>query len=281
MISGRLLFYYICTAMKVLLFGSMGDISQTAEKALKADGHEVVAVPFPQNVQRDASGYERELLKASRAFSPDAILPVGNTVNISMIRASHPELPPVMVDSVLNTTLLDSKISASRIAAELGIPQPRIYKTIDEVESFPVILKRDVSFGGSGVYKPSSPEALKRITEHFAGKEFIIEEYIEGTDWSVDAVRFGDCFRYGCYISLSNRGQGPSLTRKAAGFPLLGKYAEMILEAVDYRGVCGMDFRVERDGKPFFLECNPRLTGGLATQIEAGFNIPTILVRHI
>ena len=267
--------------MKILLFGSMGDISQTAEEALKTDGHEVIAVPFPQNLLRDESGYRRELLKAIGLCRPDAVLPVGNTVAISRIKASTPGLPCIIAGSAATTELLDSKLAASHLASSLGIPQPRIYSSIDEADTFPVIFKRDSSFAGSGVYKPSTSEALKRISEHFAGKAYIIEEYIEGTDWSVDAVRFEGYFRYGCYRSLKNNGQGPSLIRRASGFPLLGQYAKQILDAIDYRGVCGMDFRVDNAGKPYFLECNPRLTGGLATQIEAGFNIPAILVHNI
>ena len=117
------------------------------------------------------------------------------------------------------------------------------------------------------------------LVEHFSGKRFLTEEYIEGTDWSVDAVRFDGYFRCGCYRSLASNGQGPSLRREIGDNPRLEGYARRLLDAIDYHGVCGFDFRVDSSGKAYFLECNPRLTGGLSTQLQTGFNIPSILVR--
>ena len=277
---------YICKLMEmsadkiaVLLFGTMGDIAETAGNALARSGYEARAIPFPQNLLHDECGYRRELLKAVKTFHPDIILPVGNTVAISRIKASVPGMPAIVAESPEKTELLDSKISSSALAARLGIPQPRMYGDAEEPDHFPVIFKRDVSFAGSGVYRPTTIQALRRIREHFAGKPCLVEEYIDGEDWSVDAIRSEGYFRYGCYRSLENRGQGPSIVREVADNPILGMYARTILDAVDWHGVCGMDFRVDRHGRPFFLECNPRLTGGLETQISAGFDIPSILVR--
>ena len=42
--------------------------------------------------------------------------------------------------------------------------------------------------------------------------------------------------------------------------------------------MCGIDFRVDqKSGRVAFIEINARFTGGLATPIAAGFNIPWIL----
>lgn len=267
---------------KVLIFGTMGDIAQVAQQALERDGFEVAAVPFDQNVLRDESGYRRQLLRAIERVRPDVVLPVGNTVAAARLAASSSGWPAFAVDAPERVELLDSKLAASRLAARLGIPQPRIFASPDEVTAYPVIFKRDVSFAGSGVYKPSSREALERIVEHFAGKPALIEEYVEGSDWSVDAVRLDGYFRFSCYRSLASQGshgQGPATLRELVDAPELGRFARLMLDAVDYHGVCGLDFRVTPDGRPFFLECNPRLTGGLATQLAAGFDIPSLLVR--
>ena len=52
----------------------------------------------------------------------------------------------------------------------------------------------------------------------------------------------------------------------------------MILDKVDYRGVCGIDFKVnEQTNDAVFIEVNPRFTGGLATPMAGGFDIPYIL----
>lgn len=264
---------------KVLVFGTMGDIAEVAQQSLLRAGYEVEAVAFAQNLLRDESGYRRELVRASQRFDPDFILPAGNNIAPARIKSTWSLRPLIITDAAEKVEMLDSKLSASRLAAELCIPQPRFFDSADEVPSYPVIFKRDVSFAGSGVYKPSSREALERITEHFAGHPYLIEEYIEGSDWSVDAIHWDGYFRCSSYRTLTHHGQGPSTTRELVRRPDLESYARMLLDAVDYHGVCGIDFRIAPDGRPFFLECNPRLTGGLSTQIEGGFDIPEELLR--
>lgn len=266
---------------EILVFGTMGSIGQVVERQLTAHGYTVQLVDFPQNTFKDEKGYRRELTKAIRACSPRMVIPVGNQIAISRMK---PMLPPeiaVPVADAATVELLDSKLGCSSVAHELGILQPRMYASVSEVETFPVIFKRDRSFGGSGVYRPESREALQRLADHEPQNPYLIEEFIEGTDFSVDAVRCGDFFQSGCYRSLSIRGgQGPSVERETVQREDLCHIARRILDHVDYNGVCGMDFRVSGGGKAYFLECNPRLTGGIETQISAGFDIPQLLLKH-
>lgn len=53
-----------------------------------------------------------------------------------------------------------------------------------------------------------------------------------------------------------------------------------MLDSVDFHGVCGLDFRYDpANGKIAFIEVNARFTGGLATPVAAGFNIPWALYK--
>ena len=55
-------------------------------------------------------------------------------------------------------------------------------------------------------------------------------------------------------------------------------YAKKLLDYVDFKGVCGIDFRYDpQTMKVAFIEVNARFTGGLATPIAAGFDIPWVL----
>lgn len=261
----------------VLLYGTMGNIGETALRALASCGLNVRKVDFPQNTFRDEFGYRRGLGKALDTFSPGMAMPVGNTLAMARFKPTAPEGIRIPVDTEEKIRLLDSKVESSRLAASLNIPQPHIYGNIDEVGENQVIFKREKSFGGSGVYKPKTKESLLNLMEHEPGSRYLIEDFIEGTDFSVDAVRWNGYFRAGCYKALSNRGQGPAISREKTDFPVLEEYAFRILSALDYNGVCGMDFRVDADGNAWFLECNPRFTGGLELQLENGFNIPYIL----
>ena len=53
------------------------------------------------------------------------------------------------------------------------------------------------------------------------------------------------------------------------------RYSKLILDKVDYKGVCGIDFKVNENTKEaVFIEVNARFTGGLATPMAGGFDIP-------
>lgn len=262
----------------VLLVGTMGETGPVAAASLESHGLKVVRREFPQNIFRDEWGYRRAVTNALKDWAPSLIMPVGNTVALSRMRDSLPQGVRAAVESEEKVRILDSKVACSALAAELGIPQPRMYKCVDDVGGVQVVFKRDVSFGGHGVHLPWTKDSLIHLIEHQpAGEPYLIEDYIDGTDYSVDAVRWHGGFMASCYRTLSQKGLGPSSTREVVEFPEISAYAERILDRLDYNGVCGMDFRVDMSGKAFFLECNPRFTGGLATQIASGFDIPWLL----
>jgi len=333
------------TPVDILLFGKMGEIGPVVRDDLIGHGFSVQLVDFPQNTFKDESGYRRTLLKAVAAFQPRIILPIGHPLAMTLavedamcavevlpgtdvvspeqyLRASFDALALlqnaiVPIPSVETIRLLDSKVRVSALAAKLGIPQPRLYTNADEAPEGQVVFKRDRSFGGSGVYRPKKRESLLNLMAHEPGSPYLIEDYIEGTDLSVDCVRIPDgrClstvgfrepafFKAGCYRTVSKRqGQGPSVLREVVDCPQAVEYAHRLLDAVDYRGVCGLDFRLAASGRDsvtaadaddgsvtddrlqpgnlYFLECNPRFTGGIATQIASGFDIPYELVKNI
>lgn len=284
----------------------MGDIAPAVAADLREHGLSVAEMPFPQETLRDEAGYRRELRKVLESIAPRVVMPVGCQIAAARCRDILPEGTILTADSAQNIGMLEGKVSASAIAARLGIPQPRIYTSVDDISSWPVIFKKDGSFGGRGVRKPTDRAALERILEHEAasGKCYLIEEYVPGCDLSIDIVRGADgCggqgnVRWSCYRSLGSNGLGPSTGRQVLSpdDPLcaeMARCATAILDSIDYRGICGMDFRLAYDGggssgnagrpaadsRLLFLECNPRFTGGLASQLSAGFDLPLLLLQ--
>lgn len=290
----------------VLLAGTMGTIGATVRESLLAHGLRTETVEFPQNVFNDEPGYRRAVLSAVDALRPKIILPIGNPLALSRMKGLLPEDTVAGVEDEPVLRLLDSKVSFSRLAAELGIRQPRIFN-LDEV-SFPddaaggkltrtpegavlsgvsnqLVFKRDISFGGQGVHLPRTMSSLLNLIEHQrVGEPYLIEEFIDGYDFSADAVRdLEGRIALGFYRVLCAKGQGPSENRVTVctGDPEFGdavsymdSAVRLILGHTDYHGVCGFDFRVSLNGIPYILECNPRFTGGIATQISSGFDIP-------
>lgn len=267
---------------RILVYGSMGDIAGTVATSLRNKGLDVLEVGFPQNTFRDEFGYARGLRKAIASFSPDVIMPVGDTLAAARMKAELPDGIALPVDTPEKIALLSSKVDSSALASSLGIPQPGIYSDADSAAGREIIFKRDRSFGGSGVYRPQTKEALVNLMNHEPGGRFLIEDYIEGCDYSIDAVRWDGFWRSASYRSLENRGgQGPAILRESAEIPVLEEYARKILDRLDFHGVCGMDFRIDAGGNAYFLECNPRFTGGLKHQTDSGFDIPYCLYTRV
>lgn len=283
----------------ILLFGTMADIGPTVRDDLSGRGLDVVLVDFPQNTPRDFFGYRRGLLKAVETLRPKAVLPIGDALAMARVAeepaagaASQAARATFVVADAEAVALLGSKVRCYALAESLGLRQPRRF-TFEEVldrirdegdterEDIGVIFKRDISFGGSGVHRPRSISALKHLIEHENGTPYLIEEYIPGEDLSTDCIRTENYFRAESYISTGrDYTQGPSVGRIKTDCPEAAATARRILDALGYRGVCGFDFRRTPDGLLYLLECNPRFTGGLKTQIESGFDIPHILLAQ-
>lgn len=275
---------------RVLLFGTMGDISDVACGALKGHGFDCIHIDFPQNTLRDEPGYKRLLFKEIARHMPDFAVPVGCNVAMSrllpQLRQSFPEVI-FAVESPDKVEVLDSKTRLYDFAMELGFCLPQRYNAPCDVPcGRRVIFKKDVSFGGQGVRVPSSAQALANLVAHNQDSPYLIEEYIEGEEYSVDVLRDACSCRASTYRRLSSRGTGPASSRERVVMPQLEAIAIRMMEALDVHGVCGFDFIVgapaESDAytpaRAYLLEANPRLTGGLAFQLEAGFPIlPNLL----
>lgn len=337
----------------VLVFGTMGNIGQKVADMLIPEGLTATVVPFSQNVFRDEPGYRRTLVQAISEFRPEFVFPVGNPLAMARFKGLIEQAVPLVTilnrrktdslteEAVRNVRiavekeetirLLDSKLQCYALANRLGIPQPRMFGSPDEIpEGTKTVFKRDVSFGGHGVHLPKDIGALQRLIAHQSpGEPFLIEEFIEGQDYSLDAVRSRNgrivSGGYACIPAKSSysntksvcrlqsraetvsgchtmdndqtvsscraqkaksiyEGFGPAVFREALseGDSVLEKMrscAAIILEHLDYHGVCGFDFRADASGNVWFLECNPRFTGGICVQASAGLNLPLTLYR--
>lgn len=275
----------------ILLFGTMGEIAQVISRDLESHGLKTISIPFAQNTRRDDFGYCRLLTKTLATLRPRVIFPIGHPLNLSLLKESRPELFDgirVPVETPEKISLLDSKTECCRFVSTIGVLQPRFY-TLEEamnnedfkrMELLNLIFKREKSFGGSGVHRPKNLQSLHNLAMHEPGNEYLIQDYIEGKDVSVDCLRMNGTFEAHCYETVAKcQGAGPSVTRKPTECGAIVDIARTILSAVDYQGVCGMDFRLDESGTPYFLECNPRFCGGIETQIESGFDLPWLLYR--
>lgn len=224
------------------------------------------------------------------------VLPIGCPTALARMKDEllrrYSNVVPIVEDAA-KVELLDSKLRSYDYFLRLGITVPQRYHSVDDVpDGVQTVFKRDSSFASHGVRMPVDTQGLRNlIAHHGSDGRYLIQERIEGTEYSVDAIRLRDgrfvCGAYKVdkdicrdearrYTSVCNPTN--DLRRTPVTMPALEDVARTVLEGLDYYGVCGFDFIVRDDGTPYLLEANPRLTGGVSTQIAAGFDIPMLLL---
>ncbi|MGM9851665.1 MAG: ATP-grasp domain-containing protein [Muribaculaceae bacterium] len=217
-------------------------------------------------------------------LKPRMLMPTHDeSVVIMRHRDEFPKELIIPYESEAKLMRLSNKSWATQKAKAAGCPIPKVYKSVDEVDSYPVVFKTVIGNSAKGVYFPKSKGELLALMQQQHGNvfsnnsEMLLQEWIGGTDYSVDCVRWNGFWKASVYHALVTKtdGGGTTTQREIVAAPILENYAKMLLDAVDYHGVCGLDFRYDpKTGKAAFIEINARFTGGLATPVAAGFNIP-------
>lgn len=178
--------------------------------------------------------------------------------------------------------LLANKAESTELARKAGVPVPEVYKSIDEVKSYPVVFKTVIGNSAKGVFFPKDREELVKLMDKHKDEETLLEEWIGGTDYSVDCVRWDGFCKTSVYHALVTKtdGGGTTTQREIVYLPQLEAAALKLMDAVDFHGVCGLDFRYDAENnKIAYIETNARFTGGLATPVAAGFDIPWIVYK--
>lgn len=220
------------------------------------------------------------LLEHVAQLNPKVLLP---THDESIIIAKHiHRFPHDLIIPIANyNTLihLSNKIIATRYAQEAGIPIPKVYHNLEEIDTYPIVFKTAIGNSAKGVFFPHNRDEINNLKLKFQNVETFIQQKISGTDYSVDCIRMNGFFKASAYRALVTKtdGGGTTTQRIIVDMPILISYAKKLLDYADYYGVCGLDFKFdEKTNSAAFIEVNARYTGGLATPIAAGFDIPYI-----
>ena len=216
-------------------------------------------------------------------LKPRVLLP---THDESVVIMRHrDEFPMDLIIPYENEQLLlnlANKAWATDKAATVGVPVPKVFNSADDVKQYPVVYKTVIGNSAKGVYFPKNREELLKLQDLHRDDETLLEEWIGGTDYSVDCVRWDGFWKSSVYHALVTKtdGGGTTTQREIVSAPELEKYAKILLDSVDFHGVCGLDFRFDPStGTIAFIEVNARFTGGLATPVAAGFDIPWVVYK--
>lgn len=232
---------------------------------------------------KEEDAFIKVLKEKIAELRPKVLMPTHDeSVVIMRHRDEFPEELIIPYESAEKLLMLANKAQSTELARKAGVAVPKVYQSADEVKRYPVVFKIVIGNSAKGVYFPKDKVELLKLMEEHKNEETLLQEWIGGTDYSVDCVRWDGFCKMSVYHALVTKtdGGGTTTQREIVDMPQLEAEANKLMNAVGFRGVCGLDFRYEPEtGRIAYIETNVRFTGGLATPVAAGFDIPWVMYK--
>lgn len=167
---------------------------------------------------------------------------------------------------VTGSAVAMDKILTKIIARDLGIRVAKTYESVEEIDSYPVVIKPAKEGSSVGLYICNTEEEAKSAYETLQGKEPLIEEFIKGDELTAGVLN-GEKLgvvrikpKSGLYDYKSKYTVGmteyecPAQIDEKA-YEEASEAARKIHEKLGLKGVTRSDFML-KDGKTYFLEVN-------------------------
>jgi predicted ATP-grasp superfamily ATP-dependent carboligase len=198
-----------------------------------------------------------------------------------------------------NVHALSDKGSLVKLCERLNIsvPKSEYFQNAAELLSalkpyhYPVVLKPTLSriktesewISTSVTYAYSEEEMCNIVKEQQAFRDhpFMLQEYIDGHGSGVFLLYDkGKCIAHFAHKRLREKpptGGVSVLSESIEVDPVQLSAAKQLLDEVQWHGVAMVEFKVDKNGKPFVIEVNPRFWGSLQLAIDSGVDFPLLL----
>lgn len=251
----------------------------------------------------NASGFIETLTRTAARINADILLPMTDITVFTVLKHegafdSVCELPLCSFDQYVRAS---DKYGLVKLAQKCGVAAPATIfvedrEQLDSIKDqirFPAILKpraslvyTDGKIHKCGVHFVNTFEELTDSVNNSPGfsRPFMIQEKLTGQGTGVFAL-----YNNGQIVSVFGHrrlrekppwGGVSVLCESVQPDTLALKYAEALLEALDWHGVAMVEFK--RDGKtgePKLMEINARFWGSLQLSINSGINFPVRLLE--
>ena len=217
--------------------------------------------------------------------SVDVLAPIGN-FELECFAAAAAGLRAklgvrVISNSPRAVALARDKRASARVVAEHGVPVPAVHDLRSDVElPLPVIVKPTSGAGSRGVSIVRHRADLGAALE-LAGTTALIQEFIEGQEYTVDLVVApdGEILAAAPRLRVEVRaGQSyKSVTVDACDIEAAARTCASALGLTAQGNV--QLIKSAQDGRCYFVEVNPKFAAAMGLTIGAGLNIPLLYVK--
>lgn len=241
---------------------------------------------------QDIDGFAKELIPILEKGNYDVFIPIGLDSNLmaSKYRSEIQSYVNLLVPEWKCMEIAANKDMTMDLASKVGVPIPRTLVLNDPedlrgVTEFPVVIKSSDESKNYIKYCNNSRELLKNYNQLSSKSrtKIICQEYIEG---------------FGCgFFGVYSKGRLVSyfLHKRLKEFPITGgtsavaesffdeklyHYGKQLCDALHWNGPIMAEFKYDVIKKDYkLIEVNPKLWGSLDLTIEAGINVPRILIQ--
>jgi predicted ATP-grasp superfamily ATP-dependent carboligase len=239
----------------------------------------------------DTDSYAANLLEILKSNNYDVLLPVGlkTYLTVSKYKTQFESVTKVVVPDWDSMEVAFNKDKTMDFAFKLNVPIPKTMvlgseDDLKRIKNYPVVIKSSDNSGNFVKYCNDEVELAQKFTSlKLSSKTNIIaQEYISG---------FG-CGFYGVY----DKGKliAHFLHKRIKEFPVTGgasavaesyfderlyRYGKCICDKLRWHGPIMVEFKYDINEDDYkLIEVNPKLWGSLDLTIEAGVNVPKILI---
>lgn len=194
---------------------------------------------------------------------------------------------------------LSDKSSLVKLCERLNVSVPksehydRGAELIQDIKPYhyPVVLKPSLSriksdegwITTSVTYAHSESQMKEIVSNQTAFRDFpfMLQEYIDGHGSGIFLLYDkGKCIAHFAHKRLREKpptGGVSVLSESIEANPVQLEAAKKLLDEVAWHGVAMVEFKVDKTGKPFVIEVNPRFWGSLQLAIDSGVDFPLLL----
>jgi len=221
--------------------------------------------------------FKDELFSIIEKKSIDVIIPLmdGATVALSELNNKTKSFWACVSSYETCATFYDKRLSEKWFVKN-GVNIPLIKDKI----VFPIILKDAFGFGAKGQYFAENEIELEHILNKINYENFVIQPFIRGKEYTVDAYVSKSGEVLGCVPRTRLYVVGGevvnSITTKNEA---LESECRRILSLSEFRGPITIQAIENKDGI-WFIEVNPRFGGGVILSMEAGADYAKLLIRE-
>jgi carbamoyl-phosphate synthase large subunit len=184
----------------------------------------------------------------------------------------------VAVSPAPTSALCDDKYATCRFLLDRGIAAAPSWLPgeVPPAPALPLFIKPRRGRGSVGAYVVRSPRELDFFLDYVA--EPVVQSYLDGPEYTIDML----CDFSGEPLSIVPRRReviraGVTDRGCTVNDPTLIRVAQVCAEVLQFAGAVNIQCRVV-DGRPVVFEINPRFSGGIPLTIQAGADLPRMLV---